>query len=60
MRQFEWRSNGEVVATGYQDFDGSAVVTVIGMQPMGFFSVDAMVERFNALGADYVMNWVEG
>jgi len=60
MRQFEWSYNGGVVATGYQDFDGSVVVTVTGMAPMGFFSVEAMAERFNALALDYVMEWSSG
>jgi hypothetical protein len=59
MRNFRWTLNGEVVATGYVDFDGSAQVAVVGMAPIGFVSVEAAQERVQALpiGSQVVFEW---
>lgn len=58
MREFEWVLNGEVVATGVVNDDQSVSVTVIGMGPVGFISVEAMQERFAALPSAFEFRWV--
>lgn len=59
MTNFRWTLDGDTVATGYVEFDGSVRVTVVGMAPVGFVSLAEAQARVAALpiGSAVVFEW---